>query len=369
VSESPPNVALALVGAGQVGQAFLDQILILREKMKDSGRMDLRLVAVARSQHMRLADGIETKTEALEGEGLRPLDLPKMITHLQERAAGGLAVLVDATASRTLPDTYAAWLSAGIHIITPNKQAGAGPLPRWHAIHQAAHRGGTLFRSEATVGAGLPVLSTLRSLRDTGDEILSIEGVLSGSLAFLLDAWGQGEPFSRTLGKAKNLGYLEPDPRDDLSGQDVVRKMVILAREAGYPLDTEEVQVQGLVPDALMEGSVNTFWAEEAALDAGVERILAQVRHKGPTGGVIRFVGTLSEKGAVQVGPQALPPEHPFARLSGTGNAIAFRTRRYNEAPLMIQGPGAGPEVTASGMFADLLEVVASASAPPRNRT
>jgi aspartokinase/homoserine dehydrogenase 1 len=326
--------------------------------------MDLRVVAVARSRQMVLGSTLTTVAEALGDTQSqpRPLDLAELIAHLKTQAAGGLAVVVDATASATLPDAYSGWLETGIHIVTPNKHAGAGPASRWQAIQGAAQRAGTLFRGEATVGAGLPVLSTLRALRETGDEIRSIEGVLSGSLAFLLDAWSRGAPFSETLQAASKLGYLEPDPREDLSGRDVVRKMVILARAAGHDLEAQQVRVAGLVPEALRDVSVEAFWDQAQVLDAGVEAILEETRRQGPAAGsVIRFLGSLSASGEVRVGPQALPPEHPFARLSGTGNAIAFRTRRYDEAPLMIQGPGAGPEVTASGMFADLLEIVATA--------
>jgi aspartokinase/homoserine dehydrogenase 1 len=348
----------------------------MRAPLAEGGRMSLDVVAVARSREMLLADkGALTRLEdAVAAEDPVPLDLTTLVRHLIQQAEGGIPVLVDATASTTLPDAYAGWLDEGISIVTPNKQAGAGPLERWNAIDAAARRRGTLLRAEASVGAGLPVLSTLRSLRDTGDDILSIEGVLSGSLAFLLDAWSKGEPFSRGLREAAALGYLEPDPREDLSGRDVVRKMVILARGAGYALEASAVAVQGLVPASLAEGTVQDFWEQTAALDVGVEQILAAVGGEGgPKGGakggakggdgsVIRFVGSLSSDGHVTVGPQILPPTHPFAGLSGTGNAIAFRTRRYHETPLMIQGPGAGPEVTASGMFADLLEVVATTS-------
>jgi homoserine dehydrogenase len=359
-----PRVALGLVGAGQVGRAFLGQILAQREALAATGRMSLEVVAVARSRQMVLTKGTDgDATGALDLD--LELDLDALAQHVRAQAAamGGIAVLVDSTASASLPDAYAAWLESGIHIITPNKQAGAGPLERWDAIQDAAQRGGTRFRGEATVGAGLPVLSTLRSLRETGDEILSIEGVLSGSLAYLLDAWSRGEAFSEGLRKAAALGYLEPDPREDLSGRDVVRKMVILARGAGHRLEASAATVQGLVPDILTTGSVEDFWQHMDVLDAGVEQILTGVREGSASVDrcVIRFVGSLSRDGTVAVGPRALPLSHPFAGLSGTGNAIAFTTRRYNETPLMIQGPGAGPDVTASGMFSDLLEVVAAA--------
>lgn len=375
--QNPPRVALALVGAGQVGRAFLRQLLDMRQQLAEEGRMDLRIVAVARSREMFLSEAI-LRLEDTESHlhSTVPLDLTVLTSHLKKQAGDGIGVVVDATASSTLPDHYAAWLEAGLHLVTPNKQAGAGPADRWQAIQKATLRGEALFRGEATVGAGLPVLSTLRSLRGTGDEILGIEGVLSGSLAFLIDAWSHGASFSSSLRSAQKLGYLEPDPREDLSGQDVVRKMVILAREAGYDMDTEDVQVQGLVPASLAAGSVDDFWAQNEVLDHHVQSLLHGLQVKADAeekGSVIRFVGSLSvssEGPKATVGPQALSASHPFSSLSGTGNAIAFWTRRYNKAPLMIQGPGAGPDVTASGMFSDLLEIVASCkSAPPRNRT
>jgi aspartokinase/homoserine dehydrogenase 1 len=269
------------------------------------------------------------------------------------------AVIVDCSASPKVAARYADWLAAGIHVITPNKQAGAGPLAQWQAIRDAAARGGARFRYEATVGAGLPVISTLRDLLDTGDELVAVEGILSGTLAWLFNRYDGRQPFSALVKEAHALGYTEPDARDDLSGTDVARKLVILARESGRELTLDEVKVESLIPPALAQVSAEDFLARLGEFDHVMQQRHAAAAARDQ---VLRYVARLDAQGA-RVGLVELPQSHAFAHLQLTDNIVQFGTRRYCNNPLIVQGPGAGPEVTAAGVFADLLRVGAALGA------
>jgi aspartokinase/homoserine dehydrogenase 1 len=263
------------------------------------------------------------------------------------------AVIVDCSASPRVAERYAGWLAAGIHVITPNKQAGAGPLQQWQSIRAAAAAGSARFRYEATVGAGLPVISTLRDLLDTGDELVAVEGILSGTLAWLFNRYDGSQPFSALVREAHALGYTEPDARDDLSGTDVARKLVILAREAGRELHLKDVQVESLIPAELADVTADEFLARLGEFDDHMRDRHAAAAKRAE---VLRYVARLDADGA-RVGLVALPQSHAFAHLQLTDNIVQFTTRRYCDNPLIVQGPGAGPEVTAAGVFADLLRV------------
>ena len=269
------------------------------------------------------------------------------------------ALLIDCSASDAVAGHYADWLAAGLHVVTPNKLASSGPLPRWQAI-RAACADGTRFRYEATVCAGLPVVQTLRDLLDTGDELLAVEGMFSGTLAWLCNRHDGHQPFSALVREAHALGYTEPDPRDDLSGLDVARKLVILAREAGWPLSLEDVDLQSLVPAELAALPLDEFMQRLDALDAPMAAQLAEAHAKG---GVLRHVAHLDRHGRASVRLVVLPATHAFAHTRLTDNIVQFTTRRYCDNPLSVQGPGAGPEVTAAGVFTDLLRIAESLEA------
>jgi aspartokinase/homoserine dehydrogenase 1 len=269
------------------------------------------------------------------------------------------AVLIDCSANDAVAERYADWLAAGIHVVTPNKHAGAGPRARWQRI-RAASANGARFRYEATVGAGLPVISTLRDLLDTGDELLAAEGILSGTLAWLFNRYDGSMPFSALVHEAHALGYTEPDPRDDLSGTDVARKLVILAREAGVGLDLGDVAVESLVPSTLRDSSTEDFMRCLSEFDTAIAERHARARAASR---VLRYVARLDRDGNASVGLAELPHDHAFAHLRLTDNIVQFSTRRYRDNPLVVQGPGAGPEVTAAGVFADLLRVAAGVGA------
>jgi aspartokinase/homoserine dehydrogenase 1 len=223
-------------------------------------------------------------------------------------------------------------------------------------MRDARRNAGSHYLYEATVGAGLPVIQTLRDLRETGDEIRRIEGMFSGTLAYLFNTWDGSQPFSTVVRQAKALGYTEPDPRDDLSGLDVGRKLIILGREMGLRLEMADVRIESLVPAALAGCGIEEFLERLAEFD---EPMLARLRAAQAKEQVLRYVGSVSADGAASVGVVELPRSHPFANIALTDNIVRFQTARYDKNPLIVQGPGAGPAVTAAGVFADLLRVCA----------
>lgn len=351
---SPQTFAVGVIGPGNVGAALLDQLGSAQPQLLARANLDLRVRAIASRGRMCLAE------RTLEGDW-RPAfsaareatDLARFTAHLLD-ANLPHAVIIDCSGSAEVADHYVQWLAAGIHVVTPNKQAGAGPLARYRAIREAAAGSGARFRYEATVGAGLPVITTLRDLVDTGDRVTSIEGIFSGTLAWLFNKFDGSAPFSELVAQAKAMGYTEPDPRDDLSGIDVARKLVILAREAGREISLEDVQVESLVPDALREGGIDGFMAGLREVDAAFAQRLQSARERG---NVLRYVAQLPPDSAPSVGLVEVPADHAFANLHLTDNIVQFTTARYCDNPLVVQGPGAGPEVTAAGVFADLLRV------------
>jgi bifunctional aspartokinase / homoserine dehydrogenase 1 len=265
-------------------------------------------------------------------------------------------VLIDCTADGDVAKHYRDWLAAGIHVITPNKKANSAGLDFYRSLQDAKRASGAHYLYEATVGAGLPVIQTLRDLRETGDEITSIEGIFSGTLAYLFNVYDGTVPFSAIVREAKQRGYTEPDPRDDLSGTDVARKLIILGREMGLKLELSDVQIESLVPGGLEGGSSDEFLARLSDFDAGMQHRYEAARGKGK---VLRYVGRITSQGAATVSLAELDGKHAFANIALTDNVVRFATARYCDNPLIVQGPGAGPAVTAGGVFADLLRLSA----------
>ena len=357
---SPQTISVGVIGPGNVGAALLDQLDAAAARLKREAHLDLRVRALASSRRLCLDDrGIAPGEWRARLQASDACDLDRFTAHVHNSHLPH-AIIVDCSASDAVAARYADWLAAGIHIVTPNKQAGAGPVERYRAIRAAATHGAARFRYEATVGAGLPIISTLRDLLDTGDEILAIDGIFSGTLAWLFNSYDGSVPFSDLVRQARELGYTEPDPRDDLSGTDVARKLVILAREAGGELSLADVSVENLVPDALRAVALEEFMERLGELDAGMARRLDAARGRER---VLRYVASLKRGGSASVGLVELPRDHAFANIRLTDNVVQFSTRRYCDNPLVVQGPGAGPEVTAAGVFADLLRVAAALGA------
>jgi aspartokinase/homoserine dehydrogenase 1 len=350
---SPQTISIGLIGHGNVGKAFLAQVQAARGRLLREHDLDLRVRAVTGSRRMQLLDTLLPPGAAPVFD--RDTDLDALAAHVHAEHLPHAAI-VDCSASDAVADHYDAWLARGMHVITPNKQAGSGPIERYRAIQQ--HHAS--FRYEATVGAGLPIITTLRDLLDTGDEVLAIEGILSGTLAFLFHHFDGSQPFSQLVQQAMELGFTEPDPRDDLSGLDVARKLVILGRENGGELLLAQVQLESLVPESLRAVSREQFLARLTELDAPMAQKLAAARQAG---GALRYTARLEAGGKATVGLTTLPAGHALTLIRPTDNVVQFTTERYRDNPLIVQGPGAGPEVTAMGVFADLLRVATALGA------
>lgn len=277
-------------------------------------------------------------------------------------AAPAKVVLVDNTSSQDVAELYPLALSKGISVVTPNKKAFSGSYKLWQDIFSAASSSGAKVYHESSVGAGLPVISTLKDLIDTGDKVTKIEGVFSGTMSFLFNSFapvnGKGGQWSAEVKKAQSLGYTEPDPRDDLNGLDVARKLTILARLAGIPVESpESFPVQSLIPKELEScSSGDEFLEKLPGFDSQMEDIKNQAEKEGK---VVRFVGSIDVASkSVKVGLEKFDASHPIAALKGSDNIINFYTERYGGNPLIVQGAGAGGDVTAMGVTADLIKVL-----------
>ena len=270
-------------------------------------------------------------------------------------------MIIDCTASEDIARHYVDWIERGIHVITPNKKANSVDFEYYQDIRKLARRRGVHYLYETTVGAGLPIIQTLHDLIQTGDRVERIEGILSGTLSYLFNAFDGTTPFSEIVRDAKARGYTEPDPRDDLSGTDVARKLVILAREMGLDLELEDVEIESLVPPGLESGSIDAFLDGLSQADSDFAARIDQARDAGE---ILRFVGMVDKTGHASVALRNYPEDHPFGRIRLTDNIVQFTTTRYSENPLVVQGPGAGPAVTAGGVFADLLRLTTYLGAP-----
>jgi aspartokinase/homoserine dehydrogenase 1 len=355
---SPNTISVGLIGPGLVGRALIAQVASQAARLREERNLDLRVRGIMSSRKMVLSDaGI-----SLDGDWRGALDagveadLEAFERHIHADHLPH-TLLIDCTASDDIAANYPRWLAAGMHIVTPNKRAGSGKSAFLAELHRGRRAAGSHFLYEATVGAALPVIQTLRDLRETGDTIRTVEGILSGTLAYLFNVWDGSVPFSSVLCDAMDKGYTEPDARDDLSGTDVARKLIILAREIGAAIELDEVAVESLVPAALRGCSVQEFRARTAELDAPMQARLTAAQSNDC---VLRYVGMLDvATGRASVRLTELPRSHPFANINLTDNVVRFVSGRYDRNPLVIQGPGAGPAVTAGGVFADVLRVSA----------
>jgi len=354
---SPHTLSIGVIGPGTVGRVLLDQLASQSERLRRQCQLDLRVRGVLGSQRMLLADpGLALgEWRARYRDNGTAGELTRFVEHVRVDYLPH-TVLIDCTASAAIAGRYAEWLAAGIHIVTPNKKANSADLAYYHRLQEARRAGASHYLYEATVGAGLPVVHTLRDLRETGDEITSIEGIFSGTLAYLFNVYDGRVAFSEIVQDARRRGFTEPDPRDDLSGMDVARKLIILGREMGLTLELQDVQVESLVPAELAGGSIEEFMARLPRYDTAIAARLEAARARGK---VLRYTGTLSASGEATVGLKELDARHAFANIALTDNVVRFATRRYCDNPLIVQGPGAGPEVTAGGVFADLLRLAA----------
>ncbi|MCX6132506.1 MAG: bifunctional aspartate kinase/homoserine dehydrogenase I [Ignavibacteriales bacterium] len=353
--EKNKHLAVILVGVGNIGSTLLRQLHQQRDFLLSQG-YDVRVCGIANSkQYILDPAGIDlTSWRDKLNRSHRKMslsDLARQISRLELINA----VLVDCTASSDVVDAYPEFVNANLHIVTPNKKANVLPWSRYSALLDLMKSRKKHFLYEANVGAGLPVISTLTDLISSGDQIVKVEGIFSGTLSYLFNHFDGAKPFSEFVREAHQLGFTEPDPREDLSGGDVARKLLILARHLGMKLDMKDIQVESLVPPSLRKGGFSdAFYSRFAGFDRTIQQRFQKARTRG---NALRYVGTLRGREA-SAELKEVPPDHPFAGTKGSDNIIAITTNRYSRTPLVVQGPGAGADVTAMGVFSDILKLL-----------
>lgn len=343
---------LFICGVGTVGGMLIEQIRKQYDELMQRNGLKLNVVGIASSKKYLLnRDGIDLSTyrEQLNDAPLPDQKLGDAIIQMNIFNS----VFVDCTASKDIAALYQTFLEHNISVIAANKIAASGNYADYIRLKQTARNRGVWFRYETNVGAGLPIIGTINDLRNSGDEILKIEAVLSGTLNFIFNEISADVPFSETVRRAKEQGYSEPDPRIDLSGTDVVRKLVILTREAGYQVEQQDVEKHLFVPNDYFDGTVDDFWKKLPALDADFEKRRQQLKAEGKRW---RFVATM-EHGKTNVALKEVDRNHPFYNLEGSNNIVLLTTERYKEYPMQIQGYGAGAGVTAAGVFANIMSI------------
>jgi len=353
--ETNKRLAIAMIGVGNVGGAVLRQLEQQRSYLLSKG-FDVTVVGLANSKRFLVnPKGIDLRRWQDDlREAPDRMDAATFARRIGELEITNVA-LVDNTVGPTIVDAYPAFIAENLHIITPNKWANALPWRRYATLMAMLEQRKRHFLFEANVGAGLPIVSTLRDLIASGDEIVRIEGILSGTLSYLFNTFDGSVPFSALVRDAHRMGFTEPDPREDLSGQDVARKLLILGRQIGLQMDLDEVTVDSLVPKPLSRGKYRSAFLTALARYDG--EMLDRMKRAAARGKVLRYVGTLN-RGKASAGLKEFPRAHPIASAKGSDNVIAFTTKRYSRTPLVVQGPGAGADVTAMGVFSDILKLL-----------
>ena len=345
---------LFICGVGTVGAQLIEQIQQQYEPLLTQQHLQLNVVGIANSRTALFnAEGLNLDTYR---EQLKQAETGSSFSIKQaamQMASLYNSVFVDCTASAEVAGIYLTLLENNISVVTANKIAASSEYSHYVRLKQTALDRGVKFLFETNVGAGLPIIGTINDLRNSGDKILRIEAVVSGTLNFIFNEIAADVPFSETIRRAKEQGYSEPDPRIDLSGKDVIRKLVILAREAGYQVEQEDVEKQLFVPEEYFQGSVEEFWKRLPALDADFEVRRQELEKKNMHW---RFVATLDE-GKTRVSLETVGANHPFYQLEGSNNIVLITTERYHDYPMMIRGYGAGASVTAAGVFANIMSV------------
>ncbi|WP_417362945.1 bifunctional aspartate kinase/homoserine dehydrogenase I [Galbibacter sp.] len=345
---------LFVMGVGNVGEKFLDQIHTQRKYLKKQLKLNIRVVGISNSRKMAFDDGgldltnWKSQLDAGEDTGLDAFYDRVKTMNLRN------SIFVDNTANENVAQTYGKYLSDSISVVTCNKIAASSPYEKYIELKELSRRYNAPFLFETNVGAGLPIIDTLKHLIASGDKITKIQAVLSGSLNFVFNNFDLETPFDQVVKQAQDEGYTEPDPKIDLSGIDVMRKILILARESGNELDIEQIENEAFLPqESLNTTNVEDFYKSLVEHKAHFDKIYNQASEKNCR---LKYVAQF-EDGKAKVGLQEIPKDHPFYNLEGKDNIVLFFTQRYNEQPLLIKGAGAGAEVTASGIFADIIRI------------
>ena len=344
---------LFICGVGTVGGKLIEQIRSQYEELKEHSRLKLNVVGIASSHNAIFSrDGIDLDNYQEQLKASEPSS-PEKLRDAIIRMNIFNSVFVDCTASADIAQLYQSFLERNISVIAANKIAASSKYSNYIRLKTTAMMRGVKFRFETNVGAGLPIIGTINDLCNSGDKILKIEAVLSGTLNFIFNEIAADVPFSETVRRAKEQGYSEPDPRIDLSGTDVIRKLVILTREAGYKIEQEDVEKNLFIPNDFFEGSLDSFWQKLPTLDEDFENKRQKLEQEGKRW---RFVATM-EGGKANVSLKAVDRNHPFYNLEGSNNIVLLTTERYKEYPMQIQGYGAGASVTAAGVFANIMSI------------
>ena len=345
---------LFIVGIGNVGQHLLEQIRLQHDNLLKNKALELRVVGISNSRKCVFdREGIDISNHKKLLEDSEIIATPDNIKEGVISMNIFNSVFVDCTANDGVASLYADLLSHNVNVVAANKIAASSCYKNYSKLKQIARKKDVKFLFETNVGAGLPIINTINSLINSGDKILKIEAVLSGTLNYIFNVLASDVPMSRAIIMAKEAGYSEPDPRIDLSGKDVIRKLVILAREAGYAVEQDDVDKHLFIPQRYFEGTLDDFFKTITEVDADFEnkRAAAEAENKR-----FRFVARL-EDGKLDVSLQKVGSTHPFYALEGSNNVILLTTERYNEYPMVIKGYGAGAEVTAAGVFADIISI------------
>jgi len=357
-TKEPVVLSVGVIGRGLIGSEVLDQITSEKGRLLNERGIDIRIVAISDiDKQLNVVEGLPLGAD-WKAAWEATTTAPGFENFDKTMLAAANGVVVDCTASAFIANRYALWLGKGLHVVTPNKKAGSGDLKYFKEVKASQGTGGH-FMYECTVGAGLPIIDSIQGLLDTGDKIKTIEGIFSGTLSYIFNTFDGSEPFSAVVSAARKQGFTEPDPRDDLNGLDVARKVVILARECGMDVEIADVPIESLVaPELAKLKTAEEYLAKLPDFDGEFKSKFDEAKANGE---VLRYVGSVDAANKqVSVKLRRFPTTHPFAGLAGADNIVQITTERYSPPtgqPLVVRGPGAGAAVTAAGVFYDVLRL------------